>query len=242
MTPTAIYQRTDAGRIEIQLKKQGLTQSERLVLIVVDGRVPLVELGEKLKGLESSRIGRAIERLLSKQLIFEVLLPGSSVKVDVVDSVLIDRFLQQDPLDPVTIVSFDADYEYEESGLVNATVCDVTSISQNDGSRVGGEVRSSRQSIHEPVLMASGEPFLGVDFYIPLAKNGSKQAIMSSTHPVKSLFRYGSHLVASLKSEGFRLGSRFHFFQLVWRLLVTVGIALVFLSIGEKISHYFGFT
>ena len=52
MAASSIYQRTDAGRFEIQLKKQGLTQSERLILIVVDGQASLLELSENLKGLE----------------------------------------------------------------------------------------------------------------------------------------------------------------------------------------------
>ena len=65
MPASSIYQRTDAGCLEIQLKKQGLTQSERLILM----------------------------------------------NIDVLDAVQIERFLHQEPLDPVTILSFDVDYD-----------------------------------------------------------------------------------------------------------------------------------
>lgn len=239
---TTIYQRTDAGRIEIQSKKQGLTQSERLILIVVDGRTPLVELGEKLKGLENGRIRRAIERLLTMHLIFEVLMLGASVKADMVDSGVIDRFLQQDPLDPVTIVSFDADYEYEESVFGNDSARKEASNDQNDLVRFKAEGQVLSSCVQDSGLVAAGDTFIGVDFYIPLVKKelgGNNSATISADNGV---FRIFSNIFASPKRDWMRVPPRVHIVQLVWRLFLSVGLALVFLSIAEQISRYFSFT
>jgi hypothetical protein len=241
MAASSIYQRTDAGRLEIQLKKQGLTQSERLILIVVDGRASLLELSEKLKGLEQSRISRAIERLAGKQLIYEVLLPTPSLSNDVVDAAQIERFLQQEPLDPVTIMSFDVDYDDDDVGQKNtdSTLSSPFNLNVDVSSRVipvinkqdGDAVTSTRASTSVGV----------VDFYIPLVKidAGASAAIDQlatfSTQSVSvSLPSYWGHLW--LRSYQGR------FLHLLWLLFVGVGFFLVSLSVWGGISRYLGFT
>ena len=242
MTDSAIYQRTDAGRMEIQLKKEGLTQSERLVLIVVDGRAPLSELGDKFKGLESSRIRRAIEKLAGKQLIFEVLLPGTSVKNDVVDAGMIDRFLEQDPLDPVTVVSFDADYEYVEGQFGN-------NFDQQDDcvpARDAGSIMQDKGSL-SPVLGNSGPEKLVqsvdvVDFYIPLLNRPAGELGSSvSPRPAGLGLSATDHSFSLLEVRG-QKGNRGQIILLLWLLLFTTGVVLVSLPFWEKISRYLGFT
>lgn len=114
MTSAAtIFQRTEIGRAEIQTKNHGLTQSERRVLITLDGVTPYAALPIKLVGLQPERIVRALHKLLVSDLIAEVLLPVPGQGAEVFDSDIVDRFLHQDAFDPVTILSFDPDQDFD---------------------------------------------------------------------------------------------------------------------------------
>lgn len=99
-----IFQRTDAGRQEIQNKTHGLTQSERLVLIMVDGVATCKDLRGKLPALKQERLDMALAKLQKAELIVEVLIPVAEQQPEEIDKSVIDRFLQQDPLDPSTIL------------------------------------------------------------------------------------------------------------------------------------------
>lgn len=110
-----IFQRTQAGRDEIQQKSHGLTQSERLLLIMVDGTSPTHAVRSKLPVLTDERFYRALGNLQRKELITEVLLPLAGQSPDELEPTIIDRFLQQDPLDPVTIILLDPDEYLDES-------------------------------------------------------------------------------------------------------------------------------
>lgn len=101
---SAIYQRTDTGRQEIQNKTHGLTQSERLVLIMVDGVTTYADLRSRLPVLTRERFDRALAKLEKGELVVEVLLPVPGQARDEIDKSVIDRFLQQDPLDPLTVL------------------------------------------------------------------------------------------------------------------------------------------
>lgn len=105
--PALIFQRTQAGRDEIYRKTHGLTQSERLVLIMVDGVSSYQAVRNKLPVLTDDRFNRALKNLQKKELILEVLLPLADQAADELESTIIDRFLQQDPLDPITIMLAD---------------------------------------------------------------------------------------------------------------------------------------
>ena len=107
--PCLIFQRTQAGRDEIQQKSYGLTQSERLVLIMVDGASKTHTVRSKLPVLTDERFYRALGNLQKKELIAEVLLPLAEQPAEELEPAIIDRFLQQDPLDPVTIILLDPD-------------------------------------------------------------------------------------------------------------------------------------
>jgi hypothetical protein len=111
--PTTIFQRTQVGRDEIYKKSRGLTQSERLVLIVIDGTTSFDGIRKKLPVLTDERFNRALSSLQKKDLVLEVFLPMGEMESDEVESAVIDRFLQQDPLDPVTIIVMDPEEEFE---------------------------------------------------------------------------------------------------------------------------------
>jgi len=110
--PKIIFQRSQAGRDEIYEKKCGLTQSERLVLIMIDGVSAYHEVRNKVPVLTDERFSRALKTLQKKDLVLEVFLPVEGLPPEEVDKTVIDRFLQQDPADPLTIISFDPDEEF----------------------------------------------------------------------------------------------------------------------------------
>jgi hypothetical protein len=243
MAASSIYQRTEAGCLEIQLKKQGLTQSERLILIVVDGRASLLELSEKLKGLEGSRISRAIERLAGKQLIYEVLLPTPSMNIDVIDAIQIDRFLQQDPLDPVTIISFDADYDDDDVDVAQKNTGSPMPSSANlsDDRSSKGVLTVDKQNgevLYSPLVSAV---IGGVDFYIPLVKINT--AASDGIEQISKLSSQSVNVSLPLHSGHMGLRSyRGRFLHMLWLLFVGVGFLLVSLSVWGGISRYLGFT
>lgn len=111
--PSIIFHRTQAGRDEIQQKSHGLTQSERLVLIMVDGVSTYQQVRSKLPVLADDRFQRAVQKLQAKELILEVFLPVEGQNPEELERTVIDRFLQQDPLDPVTIMFRDPEEELE---------------------------------------------------------------------------------------------------------------------------------
>jgi len=111
--PGTIFQRTHAGREEIHKKSHGLTQSERLVLIMVDGVSCYQQIRAKLPVLTDERFGRALQKLQLKELVLEVFMPVEGQVPDELERTVIDRFLQQDPMDPVTIILRDPEEELE---------------------------------------------------------------------------------------------------------------------------------
>ena len=108
-----IFQRTQAGRDEIHNKSHGLTQSERLVLIMVDGVSTYSQIRAKLPVLKDERFDRAFQKLQLKELVLEVFMPVDGQAPDELERTVIDRFLEQDPMDPVTIMITDHEDEME---------------------------------------------------------------------------------------------------------------------------------
>lgn len=109
--PAIIFQRTHTGREEIHNKTHGLTQSERLVLIMVDGVSSYKEIRAKLPVLTDERFDRALQKLQAKELVLEVFMPLDGQSPEELERTVIDRFLQQDPMDPVTIILRDPEDE-----------------------------------------------------------------------------------------------------------------------------------
>lgn len=108
---TVIFQRSQAGRDEIKQKTHGLTQSERLVLIMVDGITPRAAIRMKLPALTDERFDRALRRLQEKDLVLEVFMPIEGQDAETLEQGEVERFLRQDPLDPVTIIVNDPEDE-----------------------------------------------------------------------------------------------------------------------------------
>jgi hypothetical protein len=152
-----IFQRTHTGREEIHEKRHGLTQSERLVLIMVDGVTPYSDVRKKLPVLRDERFARAFNTLIKKELIVEVFMPVPDQSPEAVERSIIDRFLQQDPLDPVTIIIHDVEEELGETrprndaigaGAPLASVAPATKVQTTMSDAVG-------ESITTPVTQAA---------------------------------------------------------------------------------------
>ena len=109
--PGIIFQRTHTGREEIHKKSHGLTQSERLVLIMVDGVSTYKDIRAKLPVLTDERFERALQKLQLKELVLEVFMPLDGQAPDELERTVIDRFLQQDPMDPLTVILHDPEDE-----------------------------------------------------------------------------------------------------------------------------------
>ena len=112
MAATTIYQRTQAGRDEIQSKQAGLTQSERQVLILIDGVTPCMDVRSKLAALNDERFERALRALVKLGLVTEVFLPLTGQVPEQLDKATIERFLHQELTDPVTIISYDPEEDF----------------------------------------------------------------------------------------------------------------------------------
>lgn len=175
--PGIIFQRTHAGRDEIHQKSHGLTQSERLVLIMVDGVSTYGQLRAKLPVLTDERFDRALQKLQLKELVLEVFMPLEGQAPEELERTVIDRFLQQDPMDPVTVMMLDPE---EEFGLMAPAV----SVSQPVAQSATASVRDVEP---QPVLdvertAPSAAPAV-VDPGTPPAMPG-QAATFASTHPV----------------------------------------------------------
>ncbi|QDZ29830.1 hypothetical protein [Noviherbaspirillum sp. UKPF54] len=129
--PTVIFQRTQAGRDEIYEKQRRLTQSERLVLIMVDGTTSYQGVRNKLPVLTEERFQRALTTLHKKELILEVFLPIEGQQPEEMEQTVIDRFIQQESTDPLTIISFDPE---EDFGIFGPAIS-ATNMPQQQGAQ-----------------------------------------------------------------------------------------------------------
>lgn len=154
----AFFHRTAKGLSEIQHKTHGLTQSERLVLILIDGVTPCKGLHEKLKGLPEGRFESALHSLLNRGLVKESDVPEADQHAGALDSGVVDRFLRQDPLDPITIAA------------------------QTTQIEPSSDEHPVHQSIAEEIVFRPGR-VLKVDIYLPLEPLVQPVSISSGPDP-----------------------------------------------------------
>lgn len=172
----AVFQRTESGKAEIRNKDKGLTQSERLVLIIADGVSSYADLRRKLKSLARERFDRAVRKLTDKGLLYEVMFPEEGQKPDMVDPEMMDRFLRQEDDDPVSIISFDPEEEHGDASLDHDSSARI--ILQNARVLPSPHVptvpavpAAVKPAVlpAEPVIEEKHPQSVDVDFYLPLA-------------------------------------------------------------------------
>jgi hypothetical protein len=118
-----VYQRTDQGVREVYEKSHQFTQSERLILILLDGRLNVAGLKTRLPSLNDERIERALRKLQDANLVEPMGAgprPGDAPGRGQLEPEAVAQFLEQSDLDPVTIFG-DSD-EAVASELVRARV------------------------------------------------------------------------------------------------------------------------
>jgi len=103
-----VYRRTDRGLREVYEKSHQFTQSERLVLILLDGRLTVAGLRARLPSLDNERIERTIVKLEEAGLVEPMDQADDLEASSRVEEVLrlepdvVVQFLEQNDLDPVT--------------------------------------------------------------------------------------------------------------------------------------------
>lgn len=107
LNPAMVYRRTDRGLREVYEKSHQFTQSERLVLILLDGRLSVAALHERLPSLDNERIERTLVKLEEAGLLEPAgsgELPSASPAEEVMrlQPDIVAEFLEQSDLDPIT--------------------------------------------------------------------------------------------------------------------------------------------
>ncbi len=126
LNPAMIYRRTDRGVREVYEKSHQFTQSERLILILLDGRLNVAGLQARLPSLNDERIGRAMGKLQEAGLVEPmgsmeaIKATGLVPEIARLEPEAVAHFLEQTDLDPVTV--FGATEEEVASELVRASV------------------------------------------------------------------------------------------------------------------------
>ncbi|MDY7539708.1 hypothetical protein RGU72_15750 [Undibacterium sp. 5I1] len=201
----AIFQRTDLGRAEIRDKRHGLTQSERLVLIIVDGVSSYAQLRVKLKSLVKERFDRALRSLSDKGLLYEVMFPLDNQVPDFVEADAMDRFLRQEDSDPVSLLAFQPEEELSDSvlranGLINGDVVDdveeaepvipvdpYPSLILNTIDRLEEPVIYTKDKVVKIIDVPVIKENMQVDFYLPLLPPEGMSPVLATNQVVKSV-------------------------------------------------------
>jgi hypothetical protein len=148
-----IFGRTVPGTQEILSKSGRLTQSERLVLIVLGNQIDFGELLHKLPALTPQRVEAALQRLLSLELAYEVLIPVPSATPDQsVSDAAAQEFLKQSAADPVTVMATAEDLENSHRLIALASEDNVSPVSNET-------VRTSPRSARFDVPVPLGKLF-----------------------------------------------------------------------------------
>lgn len=147
MQATQIFGRTVPGTQEILAKSGRLTQSERLVLIVLGDQIGFAELLHKLPALSPQRIETALGRLLQLELAYEVLVPVAlEGDAGALSENAVQAFLQQGSMDPVTVMASAADLEISQK---------MVAIARAEGAIPGASesVMSAPRGRNEPIAV-----------------------------------------------------------------------------------------
>jgi hypothetical protein len=126
LNPAMIYRRTDRGVREVYEKSHQFTQSERLILILLDGRLNVAGLQARLPSLNDERIERALGKLQEAGLVEPMgsldAIKASGVVHEIarLEPEAVAHFLEQTDLDPVTV--FGSTEEEVATELVRASV------------------------------------------------------------------------------------------------------------------------
>ena len=147
LNPAMIYRRTDRGVREVYEKSHQFTQSERLILILLDGRLNVAGLQARLPSLNDERIERALGKLQEAALVEPmgsleaIKATGLVPEIARLEPEAVAHFLEQTDLDPVTV--FGATEEEVNSELVRASV-------ERAAAQIAREAEGERVAVQAP--------------------------------------------------------------------------------------------
>src|SRR5512134_386052 len=146
LNSSMIYRRTDRGVREVYEKSHQFTQSERLILILLDGRLNVAGLQTRLPSLNDERVERALRKLQDAGLV-EPMSQGEGLRGNGsfptesrIEPEAVAHFLEQTDLDPVTV--FGDTEEAVEAELVRASV-------EQAAAQLAREAAGPRQGVSE---------------------------------------------------------------------------------------------
>lgn len=143
-----IYQRTELGNAEIRQNRLGLSKIERLLLVLVDGVNHFADLKQQIKSKDVNLLEAALNTLLGQDLIYEVMFVAKGQVPDVVESELLDRFLQADRSD---------------AKIHAQPTLTISNVEPGGNAKSGVLVDTGQQTV---VPLRIGEA--GLDLYLPL--------------------------------------------------------------------------
>jgi len=158
-----IYRRTDRGLREVYEKTHQFTQSERLILILLDGRLDVAGLQTRMPSLSGERLVRSLHKLTNAGLIevgmgqagrAEVLGQGGDARQGLKAEVVAE-FLAQSNLDPVTVIGSDTGIEMASRGQHGQSAISLVLERRDYRTNIGGAVDDS---VHTHLMSSRGGP------------------------------------------------------------------------------------
>ena len=139
-----MYRRTDRGVREVYEKSHQFTQSERLILILLDGRLNVAGLKTRLPSLNDERIERALRKLQAANLVEPISYEtgkssagnGALPETTPLEPEAVAHFLEQTDLDPITV--FGDSEEAIAAEMVRASVEQAAAQLAREATVMGG--------------------------------------------------------------------------------------------------------
>ena len=139
-----MYRRTDRGVREVYEKSHQFTQSERLILILLDGRLNVAGLKTRLPSLNDDRIERALSKLQAANLVEPISYEtgkgnganGAPPETAPLEPEAVAHFLEQTDLDPITV--FGDSEEAIAAEMVRASVEQAAAQLAREATVMGG--------------------------------------------------------------------------------------------------------
>lgn len=208
---SARLRRTQRGQDEIRQKSHTLSQNERLILAIVDGFSPTETLKRKLRGMVDRRFKLAVADLKAKGYIEEAV-PITDSAPEILDALIVERFVRQDPLDPVSP--------------------DALSLQPESRQRAGAgvELEIAQDKSAQPPGADGG----GVDFYLPLEIQEAPALRTSNLEGVASklITENDSDQWQGLSGRGMKRARRSRYIQIgYWLLFAGLVCAMLLVAL-----------
>ncbi len=154
-----IYRRTDRGVREVYEKSHQFTQSERLILILLDGRLNVAGVRSRLPSVSEERLARALGKLLAAGLI-EVPKAAPAAPAGPLQPDAVAQYLAQDEVDPITVIGAVSEMPVHAAAGVRSAAGGVGRAEPGWGTTGSGDVEAPERPYNRPGMgsVRSHEP------------------------------------------------------------------------------------